>query len=102
MDVIEQSEQVERNEVAAEFSFDKVIHSLPLEAKESISKALNFETRRLMFHSSETLILASIGTSSEQRSDFLLQNFPDLSSVKLMFLEEHSSQWEPRTTWRRP
>jgi hypothetical protein len=68
-----------RNENSTvEFSFDKVIFKLPVEAKVSISKALNSETRRFIYRSSESLILAAVGTSSEQRTEFLLQNFPDL------------------------
>jgi hypothetical protein len=74
----ERSDQFVRTEDATEFSFDKVIFKLPVEAKVSVSKALNSETGRFIYRSSESLILAATGTSSEQRTEFLLQNFPNL------------------------
>jgi hypothetical protein len=67
MEVKDESEKVARNEEAVEFSFDKVIHSLPLEAKESISKGIQSETRRCCFRSSEVLVVSLVNIAPNQK-----------------------------------
>jgi hypothetical protein len=84
--VKDESERVARNEEAVEFSFDKVIHSLPLEAKESILKGMQSETRRCCFRSSETLVVSLVNIDPNQKVDYLLQNFPDLLPLEAAIL----------------